>query len=45
MIAEQDDEIDEELGEQWGVNERALLASEGLEWTEDGKALRKTSDA
>ncbi|KAF3045710.1 hypothetical protein E8E11_003374 [Didymella keratinophila] len=39
-----DEEIDEELGEQWETNERALLASEGLEWAEDGKTLRKTSD-
>lgn len=40
--AEQDEEIDEELGEQWEMCERALLASEGLRWAEDGKTLKKT---
>lgn len=29
--ADQDEDIDEELGEQWWTYERALLASEGLE--------------
>lgn len=38
-----DEEIDEELGEQWETYERAVLASEGLEWAEDGKTLRKTN--
>lgn len=45
VSADQDEEIDEKLGKQWEVYERALLASGGLEWTGDGKALRKRRDA
>lgn len=45
VSADQDEEIDEELGEQWEVYERALLASEGLEWAGGGKTLRKRRDA
>lgn len=44
VSADQDGEIDEELGGQWEMFERALLASEGLEWAEDGETLRKTRD-
>ena len=34
--------IDEEQGRQWKIAERALLASENLEWDEAGKTLRQT---
>lgn len=44
VSAGQGKEIDEELGKQWEMYERALLASEGLEWAEDGETLRKTRD-